>query len=132
MKPIVANGECFWSCLDQVNELSGKYQIDIGNLSQPAVDALEQMGLTVVNKSDERGDYITCKSKNPIKAYNEAGDEMPCQIGNGSKAKVVLGYYDWTFKNKEGRSPSIQKLIITDLEVYEAAEVTDTELEEAL
>lgn len=132
MTPIVVNAETYWANLQQVNEMSGKYQVDLCNLSAAAVSALEERGLTVVNKSDERNDFITCKSKNPIKAFNEAGDELPVQIGNGSKAKAVLSHYDWTFKGKEGRSPSIQKLIITDLEEYEAATVSDAALEEAL
>ena len=53
-------------------------------------------------------------------------------VGNGSKAKVVLSHYDWTFKGKKGRSPSIFKLIITDLEVYEATSISDADLEAAL
>jgi hypothetical protein len=130
--PTVINADTFWASLSQVNEMSGKYQIDLGSLSDAAVEALESKGLTVANKQDERGNYITCKSKNPIKAYNPAGDEMPIMIGNGSKAKAVLGSYDWEFKGKKGRSPSLVKLIITDLEEYASIAVTDDVLEEAL
>lgn len=132
MKPIVVNADLFWANLKTVNEMSGKYQVDLSNLSSPAVSALEEVGLTVANKSDERGDFITAKSKNPIKAFNEAGDELDVVIGNGSKAKVVLSYYDWEFKGKKGRSASIVKLIVTDLEEYEAVSVSDEDLEDAL
>ena len=131
-KPIVINAVLFWANLKTVNEMSGKYQVDLGGLSSAAVSALEEVGLTVANKDDERGEYITCKSKNPIKAFNEAGDELDVMVGNGSKAKVVLGHYDWTFKGKEGRSPSLHKLIITDLEEFEAVTVSDEDLEGAL
>jgi len=130
--PIVVNADIFWANLSTVNEMSGKYQVDLCNLSEGAVSALEERGINVVNKDDERGFHITAKSKNPIKAYNEAGDELPVLVGNGSKAKVVLSHYDWTFKGKKGRSPSIFKLIITDLEVFEATNVTDADLEAAL
>lgn len=130
-KPITVNATVFWANLKQVNELSGKFQVDLGELSAAAVDAIEQRGITVAQK-DEQGQYITCKSKNPIKAYNTAGDEITVAVGNGSKAKAVLSHYDWTFQKKKGRSPSIIKLIITDLEEYESVEVSDEELESAL
>jgi hypothetical protein len=130
--PIVVNADVYWANLSTVNEMSGKYQLDLCNLSEGAVSALEERGISVVNKDDERGNHITCKSKNPIKAYNEAGDELPVMVGNNSKAKAVLSHYDWTFKGKKGRSPSLYKLIITDLEVYEASNVTDADLEAAL
>lgn len=130
--PTVVNGTLFWASLSTVNEMSGKYQVDVCNLSDGAVDALQEMGLTVANKQDDRGSFITCKSKNVMKAYNTAGDEITTPVGNGSLAKVALHYYDWEWKNKKGRSPSIVKLIITDLEEYEAVEVTDEDLEAAL
>jgi len=130
--PIVVKGAVFWANLKEVNELSGKYQVDIGQLSDAAVDAIQEMGITVKNKQDELGNYITCKSKNPIKAYDTSGDEITEPLGNGSQARVGLSFYDWTFKNKEGRSPSLVKLVITEIEEYEAVEITDEDLEAAL
>ena len=131
--PTVVNASLFWANLTQVNTLSQKYQIDIGQLSDDAVAALEEKGIPVKNKDDERGQFITAKSKNPIKAVTPAGEELPVMIGNGSKAKVVLSYYDWTSPTgSKGRSASIVKLIVTELEEYEAVEVTDEVLENAL
>ena len=131
VKPVTVNATLYWASLSRVNEMSGKYQVDIGQLSAAAVDALEKIGLAV-NTKDEQGAHITAKSQNPIKAYNTAGDEIKAPVGNGSKAKVVLKTYDWEFKGKKGRSASIVKLIITDLEEYEDVSVTDEELENAL
>ena len=130
--PIMINADLFWANLAQVNEMSGKYQVDLSNLSDSAVEALEERGITVSNKQDERGNFVTAKSKNPIRAYNTPGDELAVMVGNGSKAKVGVSYYDWEFKGKKGRSVSIIKLIITDLEEYEAVEFTDEALEAAL
>ena len=130
--PIVVNADLFWANLAQVNEMSGKYQVDLSNLSDGAVEALEARGITVSNKQDERGNFVTAKSKNPIRAYNTAGDELSVMVGNGSKAKVGVSYYDWDFKGKKGRSVSIVKLVITDLEEYEAIALTDEALEAAL
>jgi hypothetical protein len=49
------------------------------------------------------------------------GDEITEDIGNGSKAKALVGSYDWTYKNKKGVSPSLIKLVITDLVEYAGA-----------
>jgi hypothetical protein len=69
------------------------------------------------------GKYITCKSEKPIRVYDTDGDELAAgvQIGNGSKAKALVGSYDWTYKNKKGVSPALRKLVITDLVEYAAA-----------
>jgi|TARA_R110002167_G_scaffold543_6_gene2453 hypothetical protein len=130
--PIVLNADLFWANLQQRNELSGKYQVNLSNLSSGAVAALEERGLNVNNKNDDQGSYIVTKSQNPIKAYNTSGDEIMGNVGNGSKAKVAISYFDWEFSGKKGRSPSLIKLIVTDLEEYESANVADLDLEAAL
>lgn len=122
VKPITIKADVMWAFLTRQNELSGKYQVDLTNLSAGAVTALESMGLKVKNK-DDRGSYITCSSRNPIKAYNPSSDEIPGDIiGNGSKARAVVGFYDWTFSGKAGRSPSLLKLVVDELEMYEGGE----------
>jgi ATP phosphoribosyltransferase len=117
-KPVVVNGKTYWACLQHMNELSGKYQVDIGNLSPAAVEALEMMGLSIKNKDDDRGNFITVKSRNAIKAYDTSGEEVGALVGNGSDVKAVLGSYDWSFQTKKGRSPSLLKMVVTDLVVY--------------
>jgi len=118
-----------WAFLNKPNEMSGKYQIDLCNLSKQAVSALDAMGIKANYRDDkaEKGHYITCKSARPIKAYDETGTIIPedVLVGNGSKATCVVGYYEWTFKNKKGKSPSLVKLIITDLKTYEEEGATD-------
>jgi hypothetical protein len=64
------------------------------------------------------GNYITCKSEKPIKAYDTDGDEITELVGNASKCKALIGSYPWTYKNKKGLSPSLAKLVITDLIEY--------------
>ena len=133
-KPIVVTCDVYWACLDHKNELANKYQVDLCNLSDKAVEALEENGIGVLNKPDraEQGNYITVKSNNTIKAYNTDGDDLSgIKVGNGSKARAVLGYYDWTFSGKKGRSASLKKLIIDDLVVFEGSE-TGYDLSEAI
>lgn len=103
----------FWCQHNKVNDMSGKYQIDLCQLSDAAVQALEEMGIEVKEK-DELGKYITCKSNKPIKVLDTDGDEINEDIGNGSKAKAVVSCYEWKYKNKKGISPSLKKIVVTE------------------
>jgi hypothetical protein len=112
--------DLFWAQLNKQNEMSGKYQVDLCNLSDAACKALEDLGIEVKsnpNKPD-LGKYITCKSNNVIKAFDVDGDEITEKIGNGSKAKALLSAYEWKYKNKSGVSPTLWKLVVTDLVEY--------------
>jgi len=117
--------DIYWAQLNKINEMSGAYQVNLCNLSDAAAEALEEMGLSVNQDSEKKADmgkYITCKSKNkPMKAFDVDGDEITEDIGNGSKAKALVGTYAWTYKNKKGVSASLIKLVVTDLVEYSGA-----------
>lgn len=133
-KPVTINADIMWASLNEPNRMSGKFQVDLTQLSKAAMEALEMMGLGVRNKEGQ-GDFITAKSNNPIRAYDTDGNEIKgILIGNGSKAKAVVGYYDWKSPaGQAGRSPSLMKLVVTDLIAYNGgAEVTEVALDEAL
>lgn len=113
--------DVMWAYLNRKNEMSDRYQVDLCNLSDGAVSALESMGLTV-NQKDGKGYFITCKSTNPIRAYDANGEILEdVAVGNGSQAIALVGFYDWNWKNKQGRSASLNKFVITDLVQYESA-----------
>jgi hypothetical protein len=127
--------DLYWAFTDRMNESSEKYQVDLCNLSEPAVKALESMGIEVRSKENapEKGMFVTCKSKLPIKSYDMDGQQLTgfpltadgeanpqsIQIGNGSKAIALVTFYEWSYKNKAGVSPSLKKLVVTDLVRYE-------------
>jgi len=113
--------ELFWAQLDKMNDMSGKYQVNLGKLSDKAVEALEGLGLSV-NEKEDMGKFIVCKSNSPMRAYDTDNDQITEKIGNGSKAKAIVKPYDWTYKNKKGKSPSLVKLVITDLVEYASAD----------
>jgi len=117
----VVKGTAFWAQLDQINQYSGKYQVDISNLSAQAVDALQERGISVKNKGDDRGFFVTCKSKFPIEAADKTGESLQgVKIGNGSGITAVISSYEWTSpQGRKGVSPNLKKLVITDLKVYE-------------
>lgn len=123
----------YWASTNKVNDMSGKYQINLGQLSDEAVAALEALGLDVADGSgalkangdadevkQEMARYITCKSNLPIRVFDADGIVIPedVMIGNGSKAKAIVGTYDWKYKNKKGTSPSLKRLVVTDLVEY--------------
>jgi hypothetical protein len=120
VKPVAIKAVAFWASLKETNKLSGKYQLDLSQLSDQAVELLQSMGIKVHDKGDERGKFVTAKSKNPIRCYDTDGDEIYEAVGNGSKLKCVVGYYDWTGPTgKKGRSVNLAKMIVTDLVVFD-------------
>lgn len=134
VKPVKVAAEIMWASLKRPNEMSGAYQVELCNLSPKAVAALETLNVSAKKSEDkpEKGFFITCKSKHPIKAYDTDNQEIHENVGNGSKCNAVLGSYEWTFKNKKGVSPSLMKLTITDLVEYAGTAETDMDEEEAL
>lgn len=125
--------DVMWAFLDKPNEMSQKYQVDLCNLSDAAVKALESMNIQVRQKED-KGFFVTCKSNRPIAAYDTKGEQIEgIGIGNGSKAVAMVGFYEWTWKNKSGVSPSLKRLVIEELVSYEGtAENVDTDDDEIL
>ena len=128
-KPIVVATTYFWAQTNQLNDMSGKYQVNLGKLSDRAVAALEANGIEVKNKGDDQGNFITVKSANPIKAFDADGLPVVANIGNGSEGRAAIGFYDWTYKNKSGRSPSLNKMVVDKLvEFGDAANIDDLEV----
>jgi len=133
-KRVKIKATVYWCFHNKMNEMAGKYTVDLCNLSEGAVAALEDMGISVQSsdKHPEKGMFITCKSQNPIKVYDTDGDELMEDIGNESKARAIVSAYPWTYKNKKGISPSLGKLVITDLVEYAGGAGGDINENEAL
>ena len=131
VKPIKLKAEVMWAYLNERNEMSNSYQVDLCQLSKAAVNALSEMGVEAQHK-DGKGFYVTCKSKNyPIEALNPDGSRINAdvRVGNGTKVTAVVGAFDWTFKNKKGTSASLKKLVVTELVSYTAGDVDATDVD---
>jgi hypothetical protein len=131
----VVKGTAFWAQLDQINQYSGKYQVDISNLSAQAVEVLQERGINVKNKGDDRGFFVTCKSKFPIEAADTSGESLQgVKVGNGSGITAVISSYEWTSpQGRKGVSPNLKKLVVTDLKIYEkGGDVGEVDLSAAL
>ncbi len=117
-QPLTIKGTLYWVERNKLNKFSDKYQIVLGNLSEKAVAALDDMGIAAANKGDEKDYFITMKSKNPMRVTDDQGVEYDSDvmIANGSEAVCVVGYYDWSVGT--GRSPSMIKCKVTKMIEY--------------
>lgn len=124
--------DIMWAYLTKPNEMSGKYQVDLCNLSDKATAALQDMGLDVKTK-EGKGKYITCKSTRPITIYDDGGSVLDGSVlGNGSKAVALVDAWEWQYQKKKGISPGLKKLVITEFKAYNGADVGDMVMEDDL
>ena len=123
---MIVRGTARWASVFDVNQLSGKYQVDICNLDKKTVKDLEKLGLTVKKGEDEKkeyGLYITAKSGKyaPMVLDNNAQPmDGSVLIGNGSKIKASVNPYSWTYPptGKSGISAALNKLMVLKLVAY--------------
>ena len=129
----ILNGKAYWASVVSPNttfDADGVYSVDL------AVDAenkkkAEADGLSIKNKGDERGDFVTIKRKAKRKdgSANKAPDVMdgmkrPLQntlIGNGSDVNVLYKTYEWNHKptGRSGTSADLQAVQVVNLIPYE-------------
>ena len=131
-KPVKVKATVMWCFHNKPNEMSNKFQVDLCNLSDNAVKALETLGLEVRKREDkpEKGFFITCKSTVPMKVFDAGGSDLSSvAIGNGSTATAVVGAYAWAWKNKKGVSASLTKLVVENLVAFDASEAEEAEEE---
>ena len=140
----ILNGKAYWASVVSPNttfDEDGVYSVDL------AVDAdnkkkAEAEGLSIKNKGDDRGDFVTIKRKakrkdgNPNKAPDVMdGMKRPLQntlIGNGSDVNVLFKTYEWTHKptGRSGKSADLQAIQVVNLVAYEGGSSTASEFEE--
>ena len=125
MKPVKIGGELFWSNWmhqfnTKFNEDNKKYECTIGNLSDKAAEALKELGIQVKEK-ENMGKYIVGKSLYKFDPVDADGKPVDIEkIGNGTKVTALVSSYRHKMSAKFGAAPSIKKLIVTELKVYEA------------
>jgi len=130
-KPVKIKAEVQWCFHNKQNDMSGKFQVDLCNLSESADKALESLGLAFRSRDDkpEKGFYITAKSSIPIKVFDSEGNDLAnVAIGNGSKAVALVTSYSWKWKNKEGTSASLKKMVIEELQAYDGDSEDDDDI----
>lgn len=108
-----------WAFVEKPADMSGKYEVTLGSLSEKATTNLEGWGVKVKSNPNkpELGRHIKCTSNNPMtdRIFDVSENPMQELIGGGSKAVATVSTYQWEFKGKKGVSPSLVRLVITDL-----------------
>ena len=100
--------------LTKLNEITGKYQVNIANMSNGDKKKLEEVGIVPKhgkNKINAKGEsdpkpewgwYIVAKSNRPPRVTNgdltEMAPEEIDRIGTDSKGTVVINAYEWDHK----------------------------------
>ena len=131
----VISGKAYWASIPSQNttfDPDGVWTVDVGNLNKEAIEQLKTDGLTVKNKGDDRGDFVTIKRKvrrkdgqmnrTPDLVDSNKRQMVGTMIGNGSEVNVLYSTYDWEFKGRKGTSADLKSVQVTDLIPYNAEE----------
>lgn len=122
------NVSIFWSKHNRVDDYSGKYQMDVV-VNDAQAERLGELGVSIKNKGDDRGNFITVKSKFPIPVVDTNGNDLSEEsIGNGTKAVLTILAKPWKFAGKQGVSTYPKFVQITDLVAYAGGSSVDEEL----
>lgn len=137
---VVINGELFWSKWMKsfntaFNDDNDRYECTVGNISDADCEKLKTLGIKIKHK-DSMGNFIVGKTKD-YKYYNlqdASGKAVDSDIiGNGTKVIVTLSSYETKMTKMHGMSPSINKIVVTDLIKYEASPApAEAELDDVL
>lgn len=125
----VITGKAYWACLLAPNTtFEPCWQIDI-SLDDASKKIVERDGLTVKNKGDSRGDFVSLKRKvskrdgstrkapRVVDAKNTPWDDR--SIGNGSLVTVKYHVFEWSVSGRSGKSGELDAIQVVDLVPYE-------------
>jgi len=131
----VLSGKAYWAAISNPNTtFEPVWSIDLALDSKAKKEAID-LGLTVKNKSDDRGDFVTIKRK----VKNKSGNDNPAPmlkdsqkrdirgtlVGNGSDVNVLSKVYDWEYAGKKGKGSDLQAVQVTNLVEYSEGEDFD-------
>ena len=143
----VVKGIAQWASLSKPNDMSGKFQIDVCNLSEADVKQLEGQGVSNIHEEtirdddyEPRGHYLTMRSNavskagenlDPPKVVDAKKQPLPrgVLVGNGSVVNVVYDPFEWTYKKKAGVSAGLRIVQVLELVKFEGGSGLD-DLEE--
>lgn len=124
--------------LTRPDQMSGKYSVQLANLSDAAAEKLEELGINVKFKDDSygRGRFIETKSNFPIdnSKYQTVVDDQGLAldanlVGPGSKVVCTLKTFDWKMGGKAGVSARLVKMQVNELAQAESLNANDDDLE---
>ena len=128
----VISGKAYWASIVAPNttfDSDGVWSIDVCNLDKKNLDLVKKDGLTVKNKGDDRGDFVTVKRKvrnqksgelnrAPTVVDAQKRAMMNTAVGNGSVVNVKYNPYEWEFAGRKGIGANLNAIQVVDLVPY--------------
>ena len=127
----VIQGKAYWASVMRPNttfDSDGVWTVDV-SLDAKNKKIAEGDKLTIKNKGDVRGDYVTVRRNVRRKdgSFNKAPQVMDSQkrvmketlIGNGSEVSVLYTTYDWEFKGRSGTNADLRAIQVKNLVPYQ-------------
>ena len=128
----VISGKAYWASIVAPNttfDSDGVWSIDVCNLDKKNLDIVKKDGLTVKNKGDDRGDFVTVKRKvrnqksgelnrAPTLVDAQKRAMMNTAVGNGSVVNVKYNPFDWDFGGRKGIGANLNAVQVIDLIPY--------------
>ena len=127
----VIQGKAYWASVMRPNttfDSDGVWTVDV-SLDAKNKKIAEGDKLTIKNKGDDRGDYVTVRRNVRRKdgSFNKAPQVMDSQkrvmketlIGNGSEVSVLYTTYDWEFKGRSGTNADHRAIQVKNLVPYQ-------------
>ena len=132
IKNRIISGTAYWASIVSPNTTFDphRWEINVCNLSDETKAMVEEDGLSIKNKGDDRGDFVTIKRNLTRKdgGTNDApkvvdSNNSPMHntlIGNGSLVNVKYRPYSWSYGNRKGVSADLMAVQVVDLVEYMA------------
>jgi hypothetical protein len=132
IKNRIISGTAYWASVVSPNTTFDphRWEINVCNLSDETRAMVEEDGLPIKNKGDDRGDFVTIKRNLTRKdgGTNDApkvvdSNNSPMHntlIGNGSLVNVKYRPYSWSYSNRKGVSADLMAVQVVDLVEYMA------------
>ena len=122
------SGKAYWASVTNPNRtFEPVWSVDLA-VKDGELDKARQMNLSIKNKSDERGDFVTIKRKvnrkdgsenqRPALMDSNKNDMGNTLVGNGSDVNVLFKTYEWEYAGKMGIGTELQKVQVTKLIEY--------------
>ena len=124
----IISGKVFWASVIEPNTTyEPAWQVDVC-LTSATKKIVEGDGLTVKNKGDDRGDFITLKRKvlrqdgtkrqAPVVKDSQNNPWNGQLIGNGSVCNIKYTPYEWSRSGKSGVSADLTAIQVVDFVGY--------------
>lgn len=131
----VLSGKAHWASISSPNStFEPVWQVDLA-VEGVELEKAKEMGLTIMNKDDDRGDFVRIKrkvyrkdgskNKSPILKDSKNHVLSEVNVGNGSDVRVLFKSFDWEYAGKKGIGADLQAMQVINLIEYEAGEDFD-------